>query len=142
MWRRRTSAPYHGSLEPDRGSGVRRKCVYTHPFGIVWDYWQGPTTLKPHVCSIVRGSLFSNKTYSQVFTIRLVNPLFYLVVGAIVSSLVGLVLVRVLGAVCFQFWRLWSLLWITLSQHSTHIKRADLGKRVWRMQDALQRWAW
>ena len=57
---------------------------------------EGPTTTKPHICSIVRGSLFSIKTCSQVFTLRLVNPLFHLVVAVVVLSLVGLMLVHVL----------------------------------------------
>ena len=93
---RRTSAPY-GSLEPDRGSGVRRKCVYAHPVRDSVGLLAGAYyPLKPHVCSIVRGSLFSIKTCSQVFTIRMVNPLFHLVVVVVVSSLVGLMLVRVL----------------------------------------------
>ena len=90
------SAPF-GLLEPDCGSQVRRKYVYAHPIRDSVGLLAGAYyPLKPHICSIVRGSLFSIKTCAQVFTLRLVNPLFHLVVVVVISSLVGLMLVRML----------------------------------------------
>ena len=64
------------------------------------------------------------KTCSQVFTTKLVNPLFLLIFDAIILSSVSLEFIA-LSHLDLISWSLWVFSWISLSRRITHIRRAD-----------------
>jgi len=91
--------------------------------------------LKPHVCVSFGRSPSFVKTCSQVFTTKLVNPLFLLVFDAFILSSVSPEFIT-LSHLDLISWLLWVFSWITLSQHSTHIRKADSERRIRRRRDA------
>ena len=80
------------------------------------------------------------RTFSQVFTTSLVNPLFCLIFNTVILSLVSLEFIECSHFDLICCW-LWIFLCITLLQHVVHTKYVDSERRIWRRQDAPLRWA-
>ena len=124
--------------------GVRAKCIYAHPGGDnvglrPWDLLGHhvllPTKTSRSSIQLFRRSILEDKTFSQVFTAKVVNPLLRAVVWAIILSSVSLVLIVWYHRVLIS-WGLCTFSWITLSQRRTHIKKADSEMRIWRRRAA------
>jgi len=118
-------------------TGVRAKCVYAHPsLGIMWGSGlrvkyscTHDRGLLPTKTSLIFIHLFGRspsfaRTCSQVFTTRLVNPLFLFILVAINLSSESLELIARSHLDWISWW-LWIFSWITLSQRRTQIRKAD-----------------